>query len=71
MIYKSIWMGLGALQAHWKRASNGPKIIQIDWHILAGDDFQNLEFFDFREKAMKINEKLTPNVWYSTVTALF
>ena len=35
-------VGLGALEARWKRASNGPKIIQIDLQILAGDDFEKI-----------------------------
>ena len=33
-------MGLGALEARWERAFNGPKIIQIGLQILAGDDFE-------------------------------
>ena len=33
-------MGLGSLKARFQRASNGPKIIQIDLQILAGDDFE-------------------------------
>ena len=40
MIYKSIWMGLGALKARWKRVFNGPKIIQIDLQIPAGVNFE-------------------------------
>ena len=35
-------MGLGALQACWKRASNRPKIIKIDLYISAGDEFQKI-----------------------------
>ena len=33
-------MQLGVLKAHWKRASNGPKIIQIDWQLFVGEQFQ-------------------------------
>ena len=35
-------MGLGSLKARRKRASNGPKIIEIDLQILAGDDFEKI-----------------------------
>ena len=35
-------MGLGALKARRERAFNGPKIIQIDLQILAGDDFEKI-----------------------------
>ena len=35
-------MGLGALEARWERAFNGPKIIQIGLQILAGDDFEKI-----------------------------
>ena len=35
-------MWLGALNARWERAFNGPKIIQIGLQILAGDDFEIL-----------------------------
>ena len=59
MMYESIWMGLGALKARWKRAFNESKIIQIDWQILAGDDFQNWEICRISGKPMKINEKPT------------
>ena len=33
-------MGLGALKARWKCASNGLKIIQIDLPLFVGDQFQ-------------------------------
>ena len=35
-------MGFDALEARWKRAFNGPKIIKIDLQILSGDDFEEI-----------------------------
>ena len=35
-------MGFDALEARWKRAFNGPKIIKIDLQILCGDDFEEI-----------------------------